>query len=63
MVKISKFDVLDHLDSEEVIEEYLKAAKEEGSPDLLRAALSNAAKARAALLGKEAELEHENLTD
>ena len=63
MVKVSKFDVVDYLDSEEMIEEYLKAVEEEGNPDLLRAALSNAAKARAALLGKEAGLEHENLTD
>ena len=43
MVKVSKFDVVDYLDSEEMIEEYLKAVKEEGNPDLLRSALSNVA--------------------
>jgi len=48
MVKVSKFDVVDYLDSEEMIEEYLKAVQEEEDPDLLRSALSNVAKARAA---------------
>ena len=48
MVKVSKFDVVDYLDSEEMIEEYLKAVQEEEDPDLLRSALSNVAKTRAA---------------
>ena len=48
MVKVSKFDVVDYLDSEEMIVEYLKAMQEEGDPDLLRSALSNVAKALAA---------------
>ena len=49
MVKVSKFDVVDYLDSEEMIEEYLKAVQEEKDPDLLCAALSDVAKARAAV--------------
>ena len=48
MVKVSKFDVVDYLDSEEMIEEYLKAVQEEKDPELLRAALSDVVKARAA---------------
>lgn len=48
MVKVSKFDVVDYLDSEEMIEEYLKAVQEEEDPDLLRSALADVAKARAA---------------
>ena len=63
MVKVSKFDVVDYLDSEEMIEEYLTAAKECGNSDVLRAALADAEKARAALLAKESAPESESLTD
>ena len=52
MVKVSKFDAADYLDSEEMIAEYLMAAQEDENPDMLRAALSDVAKARAALLAK-----------
>ena len=48
MVKVSKFDVVDYLDSEEMIEEYLTAAKECGNPDVFRAALADVEKVRAA---------------
>jgi len=62
MVKVSKFDVLDYLDSEEMIEEYLKAVQEEEDPDLLRSALADVAKARTALLAKTSGLESESFT-
>ena len=45
-VKISRFDVSEHLDSEEVIAAYLNAALEEGDSDLLMAAIADVAKAR-----------------
>lgn len=45
-VKISRFDVSEHLDSEEVIAAYLDAALEEGDSDLLMAAIADVAKAR-----------------
>jgi probable addiction module antidote protein len=45
-VKISRFDVSEHLDSEEVIAAYLNAALEEGDSDLLMAAIADIAKAR-----------------
>lgn len=48
MVKVSKFDVVYYLDCEEMIEEHLTAAKECGNPDVLRAAISDVEKARAA---------------
>ncbi|WP_338862873.1 putative addiction module antidote protein [Mycetohabitans rhizoxinica] len=45
-IKISRFDVSEHLDSEEMIAAYLNAAIAEGDPDLLTAAISDIAKAR-----------------
>ena len=46
MSKISRVDVSEHLDSEEMIAAYLNAAIAEGDPDLLTAAISDIAKAR-----------------
>lgn len=46
MIKISKFDVTEHLDNEEVIAEYLAAALEDPNPDVFIAALGDVAKAR-----------------
>lgn len=40
------FDVVEHLDSEQAIAEYLQAVVEDGSPDLLAAALGDVARAR-----------------
>ncbi len=61
-MKITKFDVVDHLDNEEVIAEYLAAAIEDDNPDMFLMALSNVAKARGmALLAKETGLSRESL--
>ena len=46
MANVSKFDAADYLDSEEIIAEYLTAAKEYGNPDVLHSALADAAKAQ-----------------
>jgi probable addiction module antidote protein len=62
MVKISKFDVVEHLDNEEVIAEYLAAALEESDPDVFLAALADVAKARGMTqLAKETGLGRESL--
>jgi probable addiction module antidote protein len=60
MVKVTKFDAADYLDSEETITEYLSACLEDENPDVFLAALSDVAKARgisrvaeAAGLGRE----------
>ena len=45
-MKISKFNVSEHLDNEEVIAEYLAAAMEDFDMDIFLAALSEVAKAR-----------------
>ncbi|NOL51140.1 addiction module antidote protein [Pelistega suis] len=45
-VKIKPVDIAEYLDNEEVIEEYLKQAIEEGDQTLLLHALSDVAKAR-----------------
>lgn len=45
-IKISRFDVAQHLDSEEMIAEYINAALEDGDPDLLMAAIGDVARAR-----------------
>ncbi|PMS33885.1 putative addiction module antidote protein [Trinickia symbiotica] len=45
-VQVSRFDVSEHLDSEEIIAEYLNAAQKEGDPDLLMRAIADVAKAR-----------------
>lgn len=46
MVKVSTFDAVDYLDSEEMIAEYLAAAEEDGDPAVLRTALDNVTRAR-----------------
>ena len=47
MTAIIPFDAASHLDSEEVIAEYLRAALEDGSPDMLQIAVRDIARARA----------------
>ena len=62
MVKISKFDAIDYLDSEEMMAEYLTAAMEDENPDIFLAALADVAKARGiAQLAKAAGLGRESL--
>jgi probable addiction module antidote protein len=62
MVKISKFDVVEYLDSEEMMAEYLTAAMEEENPDVFLAALADVAKARGiAQLAKDTGLGRESL--
>lgn len=48
-MKTQKFDVGEYLDSEEAIEAYLQAAREEGDPAFLAVAEKDAAAARARL--------------
>lgn len=61
-MKITKFDVSDHLDNEEVIAEYLAAALEDANPDVFLAALADVAKARGmAQLAKDSGLSRESL--
>jgi len=61
-MKITKFDVTDHLDNEEVIAEYLAAAMESSDPDVFLAALGDVAKARGmAQLAKDSGLSRESL--
>ncbi len=45
-IKISKFEIADHLTNEEVISEYLAAAMEDRNPDVFLAALADVAKVR-----------------
>lgn len=45
-IKVSRFDVAEHLDSEEMIAEYINAALESGDVDVLMAAIGDVAKAR-----------------
>lgn len=62
MIKISKFDVAEHLDNEEVIAEYLAAALEDPDPDVFLAALRDVAKARGITqLAKDTGLGRESL--
>ena len=62
MVRISKFDVIEYLDSEEMIAEYLTAAMEADNPDLFLNALANVAKARGITqLAKDTGLGRESL--
>ena len=62
MVKVSRFDAVDYLDSEEMIAEYLTAAMEDPNPDVFLAALSDVAKARGiAQLAKDSGLGRESL--
>lgn len=61
-MKITKFDVTEHLDNEEVIAEYLAAAMENADPDVFLAALADVAKARGmAQLAKDSGLSRESL--
>ena len=61
-MKITKFDVTDHLDNEEVIAEYLAAAMEAPDPNVFLAALGDVAKARGmAQLAKDSGLSRESL--
>jgi probable addiction module antidote protein len=62
MIKISKFDVAEHLDNEEVIAEYLAAALEDPDTDVFLAALADVAKARGITqLAKDTGLGRESL--
>jgi probable addiction module antidote protein len=61
-IEFAPFDTSDHLDSEEVIEEYLKAALEDPNPDLFLLAVANVAKARGmAKVAKDSGLGRESL--
>lgn len=61
-IKVSKFEVAEHLDNEEVIAEYLAAALEDPDPDVFMAALSDVAKARGiSKLAKDTGLGRESL--
>ena len=46
MDNFAKFDVVDYLDNEETIAEYLTAALEDGNPDVFLSAIADVAKAR-----------------
>lgn len=43
---LRKWDIIDHLDSEEMITAYLEAVFEEGDPDFIIKALNDVARAR-----------------
>ncbi len=61
-MKLSKFDAVEYLDSEEMMAEYLTAAMEDENPDVFLAALSDVAKARGiAQLAKDTGLGRESL--
>jgi probable addiction module antidote protein len=47
MEKISRFNVVEYLDSEEMIEEYVKAVAETGDAEVVKAAIEDVAQARA----------------
>lgn len=62
MVKMSKFDAVDYLNSEEMMAEYLAAAMEDDNPDVFLAALADVAKARGmAQLAEDTGLGRESL--
>jgi len=62
MKKLATFDVVDYLDNEEVIAEYLSAALEDENPDVFLAAISDIAKARGmSQLAKDTGLGRESL--
>ena len=46
MTKFERFDVVDYLDNEEVIAEYLTAAMEDPDPDMFLWAVADVARAR-----------------
>jgi probable addiction module antidote protein len=61
-MKITKFDVTEHLDNEEVVAEYLAAAMEDSDSSVFLAALADVAKARGmAQLAKDSGLSRESL--
>lgn len=61
-MKLSKFDAVEYLDSEEMMAEYLTAAMEDENPDVFLAALSDVAKARGITqLAKDTGLGRESL--
>jgi len=60
--KVREFDAARYLDSEEMIAEYLNAALEDGSTDLLLMTLGNIAKARGMTkIAKDSGLGRESL--
>ena len=61
-IRLAPVDTSEHFDSEEVIEEYLKAALEDPNPDLFLLAVANVAKARGmAKVAKDSGLGRESL--
>lgn len=62
MKKITKFDVADYLESDEIIAEYLDACLEDEDPDIFLAALANVAKAKGmSQIAEDAGLGRESL--
>jgi probable addiction module antidote protein len=62
MANIAPFDIADHLDSEEVIAEYLTVALEDPDPAMFLAAVRNVARARGMTqLAKDSGLGRESL--
>lgn len=62
MTRIAPFDVADHLDSEEMIAEYLSVALEDPDPDMFLAAVRAVARARGMTqLARDAGLGRESL--
>lgn len=62
MMKLTKFDAAEYLDSEEVIAEYLNAALEDDNPNVFLTAVRDVAKARGMTeLAKHAGLGRESL--
>ena len=61
-VEFAPFYASEHLDSDEVVEEYLQAALEDPNPELFLLAVANVAKARGiAKVAKDAGLGRESL--
>ncbi|WP_298033175.1 addiction module antidote protein [uncultured Desulfovibrio sp.] len=61
-MRLTKFDIVNYLDSEEAIAAYLSSVMEENDPDLLVAALGDIARARGmAKLAEDAGLNRESL--
>ncbi len=61
-VTTRKWDASEHLDSPEIIQEYLKAAFEEGDSEMLIVAIGNVAKARGmSEIARKTNLSRQNL--
>ena len=61
-VKTTRFDMADHLDSDEAIQEYFRQVMEDGDPDEIIRALGHIARARGmAQLAKDTGLGRESL--